>query len=257
MMYVNLIWVWGHPEVYILVLPAFGIYSEVTATFCRKPLFGYSSMVYATDLHHHPQLHRLAAPLLHHGRRRIGELLLRHRLDDHLDPDRRQALQLALHHVPRPHPLRAADDVDRRLHADLRHRRHDRRHARGAARRLRPAQLALPRGALPQRHHRRRALRPLRRHLLLVAEGLRLPARALLGQGLLLVLGLGLLGRLHAALRPRPDGRHPPHARLRRPVLADLVPDRRPRRRPDRHRHRRLPRPDRPLDLEARRACAT
>ena len=48
MMYVNLIWVWGHPEVYILVLPAFGIYSEVTATFCRKPLFGYSSMVYAT-----------------------------------------------------------------------------------------------------------------------------------------------------------------------------------------------------------------
>ena len=48
MMYVNLIWIWGHPEVYILVLPAFGIYSEVTATFCGKPLFGYSSMVYAT-----------------------------------------------------------------------------------------------------------------------------------------------------------------------------------------------------------------
>lgn len=48
MMYVNLIWIWGHPEVYILVLPAFGIFSEVTATFCRKPLFGYSSMVYAT-----------------------------------------------------------------------------------------------------------------------------------------------------------------------------------------------------------------
>ncbi len=48
MMYVNLIWIWGHPEVYILVLPAFGIYSEVTATFSGKPLFGYSSMVYAT-----------------------------------------------------------------------------------------------------------------------------------------------------------------------------------------------------------------
>ncbi|MBL8264063.1 MAG: cbb3-type cytochrome c oxidase subunit I, partial [Xanthomonadaceae bacterium] len=48
MMYVNLIWIWGHPEVYILVLPAFGIFSEVTATYCRKPLFGYSSMVYAT-----------------------------------------------------------------------------------------------------------------------------------------------------------------------------------------------------------------
>lgn len=48
MMYVNLIWIWGHPEVYILVLPAFGIYSEVTSAFCGKRLFGYTSMVYAT-----------------------------------------------------------------------------------------------------------------------------------------------------------------------------------------------------------------
>ncbi|MCQ8895802.1 cytochrome o ubiquinol oxidase subunit I [Limnobacter humi] len=48
MMYVNLIWIWGHPEVYILVLPVFGIFSEVVATFSRKRLFGYTSMVYAT-----------------------------------------------------------------------------------------------------------------------------------------------------------------------------------------------------------------
>src|SRR5437667_242591 len=48
MMYVNLIWIWGHPEVYILVLPAFGIFSEVVSTFCGKRLFGYASMVYAT-----------------------------------------------------------------------------------------------------------------------------------------------------------------------------------------------------------------
>ena len=48
MMYMNLIWAWGHPEVYILVLPAFGIYSEVIATFSSKPLFGYRSMVLAT-----------------------------------------------------------------------------------------------------------------------------------------------------------------------------------------------------------------
>ncbi len=48
MMYVNLIWIWGHPEVYILILPAFGVFSEVVATFSRKPLFGYTSMVYAT-----------------------------------------------------------------------------------------------------------------------------------------------------------------------------------------------------------------
>ncbi len=48
MMYVNLIWIWGHPEVYILILPAFGIYSELVSTYCRKKLFGYTSMVYAT-----------------------------------------------------------------------------------------------------------------------------------------------------------------------------------------------------------------
>ncbi|MBX4186798.1 MAG: cbb3-type cytochrome c oxidase subunit I [Candidatus Doudnabacteria bacterium] len=45
MMYINLIWMWGHPEVYVLILPAFGIYSEVVATFSQKKLFGYSSLV--------------------------------------------------------------------------------------------------------------------------------------------------------------------------------------------------------------------
>jgi cytochrome o ubiquinol oxidase subunit I len=48
MLYLNLIWAWGHPEVYILVLPAFGIYSEVIATLSKKPLFGYKTMVYAS-----------------------------------------------------------------------------------------------------------------------------------------------------------------------------------------------------------------
>ncbi|KGQ25924.1 cytochrome o ubiquinol oxidase subunit I [Gallibacterium anatis CCM5995] len=48
MMYINLIWAWGHPEVYILVLPMFGVYAEVTATFSRKKMFGYTSMVWAT-----------------------------------------------------------------------------------------------------------------------------------------------------------------------------------------------------------------
>ncbi|MER9212356.1 cytochrome o ubiquinol oxidase subunit I [Mesorhizobium sp. M0663] len=48
LMFVNLIWAWGHPEVYILVLPAFGIFSEVISTFSSKPLFGYRSMVAAT-----------------------------------------------------------------------------------------------------------------------------------------------------------------------------------------------------------------
>jgi len=48
MMFMNLIWAWGHPEVYILILPAFGVFSEVISTFSGKPLFGYRSMVAAT-----------------------------------------------------------------------------------------------------------------------------------------------------------------------------------------------------------------
>lgn len=47
MMYINLIWAWGHPEVYILILPAFGMFSEIVATMSRKRLFGYKTMVYA------------------------------------------------------------------------------------------------------------------------------------------------------------------------------------------------------------------
>jgi cytochrome o ubiquinol oxidase subunit 1 len=48
MLYFNLIWAWGHPEVYILILPAFGVFSEVIATFSGKAVFGYRSMVLAT-----------------------------------------------------------------------------------------------------------------------------------------------------------------------------------------------------------------
>src|SRR6187549_932945 len=48
MMFMNLIWAWGHPEVYILILPAFGVFSEVVSTLSGKPLFGYRSMVAAT-----------------------------------------------------------------------------------------------------------------------------------------------------------------------------------------------------------------
>lgn len=47
MMYVNLIWMWGHPEVYIVVIPAFGIFSEIAATFSKKSIFGYKSMVFS------------------------------------------------------------------------------------------------------------------------------------------------------------------------------------------------------------------
>lgn len=45
MLWANLFWVWGHPEVYIVILPAFGIYSEIISTFARRNLYGYKSMV--------------------------------------------------------------------------------------------------------------------------------------------------------------------------------------------------------------------
>lgn len=50
MLYINLIWAWGHPEVYILILPAFGVFSEVVATFSQKKLFGYTTMVWAIGI---------------------------------------------------------------------------------------------------------------------------------------------------------------------------------------------------------------
>ncbi|MDE5284743.1 MAG: cbb3-type cytochrome c oxidase subunit I, partial [Candidatus Blochmannia sp. A2] len=48
MMYVNLIWAWGHPEVYILILPSFGIFSEILFNLCEKRIFSYNSLLYAT-----------------------------------------------------------------------------------------------------------------------------------------------------------------------------------------------------------------
>ena len=70
MMFMNLIWAWGHPEVYILILPAFGIFSEVVATFSRQAAVRLPLDGRGDDGDLHPLLHGLAAPLLHHGRGR-------------------------------------------------------------------------------------------------------------------------------------------------------------------------------------------
>ena len=99
MMFMNLFWAWGHPEVYILILPAFGVFSEVVATFSGKPLFGYRSMVCATMAIGVLVLHGLAASFLHHGRRRRRQRVLRHHDHDHRGADRREGLQLAVHDV--------------------------------------------------------------------------------------------------------------------------------------------------------------
>ena len=67
MMYINLIWAWGHPEVYILILPVFGVFSEIAATFSRKRLFALYLAGMGNRLYHRAVVHRLAAPLLYDG----------------------------------------------------------------------------------------------------------------------------------------------------------------------------------------------
>ena len=111
MNYANLFWLFGHPEVYILILPAFGVYSEVFSTFSGKALYGYQSLVLATMaiavlsftvwLHHFFTMGQSAE----HQRR------LRHRHDADRHPDRREDLRLDADHVPRPRALHGADGL--------------------------------------------------------------------------------------------------------------------------------------------------
>ena len=77
MNYANLFWLFGHPEVYLLVLPAYGIYSEVFATFSAKRLYGYNSLVIATMSIAVTVIHRLVASLLHHGSKRVDQCSFR------------------------------------------------------------------------------------------------------------------------------------------------------------------------------------
>jgi cytochrome o ubiquinol oxidase subunit 1 len=173
MMFMNLVWVWGHPEVYILVLPAFGVYSEVVSTFSRKPLFGYRSMVIATMaicvlsfsvwLHHFFTMGAGADVNAVFG---IASMLI-------AVPTGGEDLQLALHHVPGPCALHHRHALGDRFHGDVRDRWHDGRPAGNATRGLRAAQLTLSGRTFPQRDHPRCALWSFRRLHVLVSQGFR------------------------------------------------------------------------------------
>ena len=127
MMFVNLIWAFGHPEVYILVLPAFGVFSEVVATFSGKPLFGYRSMVAATMvicilsytvwLHHFFTMGAGADVNAIFG---IASMII-------AVPTGVKIFNSALHDVRRPGRLFHANIVVDRLYGHVRDRRHDRR----------------------------------------------------------------------------------------------------------------------------------
>ena len=156
MMFINLIWTWGHPEVYILAVPAFGMFSEIIATFSGKPLFGYRSMVIAT----------MAITLmafttwLHHfftmGAGADVNTVLRHHDHAHRHSHGRQSIQLAVYHVRRADSLHLAGAVDHRLHGDVHDRRHDRRADGGTPGGLHPAQQSVSDRPFSQCHHRRR-----------------------------------------------------------------------------------------------------
>ena len=188
MMYVNLFWAWGHPEVYILILPAFGVFSEVVATFSGKGLFSYRSMVLATLgicvlsfmvwLHHFFTMGAGADVNAFFG---IMSSII-------AVPTGVKVFNWLFTHVPRPDRVHDADAVCDRLHGHVRHRRHDRRSVGGAAGRFRAAQQRLPGRPFSQRHHRRRRVRRAGGLQLLVPEGVRLHPRRAVGQGQLLVL---------------------------------------------------------------------
>ena len=100
-MFQHIFWFFGHPEVYIMILPAFGIVSEIIPTFARKPLFGYQAMVYAIASIAFLSLHRLGAPHVHrrHAARRRAVLHVRDDADR--GADRREGVQLGQHDVAR------------------------------------------------------------------------------------------------------------------------------------------------------------
>ncbi len=171
----HLFWFFGHPEVYIVALPFFGIVTEIFPVFSRKPIFGYTTLVYATLVDRRVVGRGVGAPHVRH-RRGAAAVLLVHDLPDR-GADRDQVLQLGRHDVEGAVDLRDADAVLDRLLDHLPAGWSDRCAAGQPAAGLPRHRQLLRRRALPLRAVRHHRVRHLRRRLLLVPEDDRPTAR--------------------------------------------------------------------------------
>ena len=170
-------WIFGHPEVYVLMLPGFGFASEIIPVFSRKTMFGYSAMVGATVAIGFLGVGRVGPPHVHHRDVVDGEHVLHDRHHGRRRADGDQDLQLDRDDVGRQDPLRHADAVLHRVPLPVPDRRPDRHHAGRGAIRLAAQRLVLRRRALPLRPDRRARVHDLRRDLLLVSQSDRQDAR--------------------------------------------------------------------------------
>ena len=119
-----------------MILPAFGIISQIVSTFSKKPIFGYLGMAYAMVAIGVDRLRRVGAPHVHHRHQRRHARLFHRRDDGHRGADRREDLLVDRDDVGRLDRVQDADAVGDRLHLPLHRRRRHRRRARQCRRRL-------------------------------------------------------------------------------------------------------------------------
>ncbi len=203
LLYQHMFWFFGHPEVYVMILPAFGMVSEIIPVFARKPIFGYKAIAFSTIGIAFAGMLVWAHHMFTVGLPGLAERLLRRRLAGGRDPDVDQDLQLARDALARPPRVQGAAALLPRPDRALHDRRALRDHARDVPDRLPGARLLLRRRAHALRALRRNRVRAVRGRLLLVPEDHRPDVQRAPGP-------VALLAHLH---RLQPDLLLPAHGR--------------------------------------------